>query len=178
MADTAAMDTSTPPPAVFDFSRPSKKRNYIRRARASSSDPEPTPSSSTAPIPTTNSPSTTTAHTTLPFHPPPPAPSDSEPDQSTANLAEILLRRRKKLSRLKQGLDIAEIVPKVSREADDEGPTPDTDTVTDAAEQELAAVVNRFTHQTGQVLDVDKHMYAFTPPPANLIQSPQLTSIL
>lgn len=175
MADTAAMELDTsPPPAVFDFSRPSKKRNYIRRARASSSDPEPTPSS-TAPIPTTNP---TTAHTTLPFHPPPPGPSDSEPDQSTANLAEILLRRRKKLSRLKQGLDIAEIVPKVSREADDEGPTPDTDAVTDVAEQELAAVVNRFTHQTGQVLDVDKHMYAFTPPPANLIQSPQLTSIL
>ncbi|KAI5804511.1 hypothetical protein EDC01DRAFT_725977 [Geopyxis carbonaria] len=34
-------------------------------------------------------------------------------------------------------------------------------TAADAAADEVFAVVNRFTHQTGQILDVDKHMMAY-----------------
>lgn len=46
-------------------------------------------------------------------------------------------------------------------------PDAEDEAAKDAAEQELAAVVNRFTHQTGHVLDVDKHMYdsAYFPTP-------------
>lgn len=167
MAESTAMELDpapVPTPTVF---RPNKKRNYIRRARATSTDLDPptiavsraTINTSTTYIP--SSISTTTATTSLP---PIQSASDSEPS-APSNLASILALRKKQ-SRPKRGLDIAELVPKVaSTDPASETPHPEDEEARDTAEQELAAVVNRFTHQTGQVLDVDKHMYAFPPPP-------------
>lgn len=171
------MEVST----LFDLSRHSKKRNYIRRGRANSSDCEIPPdfvtpalsvdmdvdtsASATAPVP----PSTTVAEPELKEDAAIqaevtstniPASSDSEPDQ--LSLTEIL-RRRKKQARPKKGLDIAEVVPKISRDGNSDATDTQDGVVKDTAEQELAVVVNRFTHQTGHVLNVDKHMYAITP---------------
>ncbi|KAF8424920.1 hepatocellular carcinoma-associated antigen 59-domain-containing protein [Tirmania nivea] len=156
--------TVTPTPTIF---RPNKKRNYIRRARATSTSPDPpiiavskaTINTSTTYVPSI--PSTTTTNITnttslLPTQ----STSDSEPS-APSNLASILALRKKQ-SRPKRGLDIAELVPKVtSTDLASETAPPEDDETRDTAEQELAAVVNRFTHQTGQVLDVDKHMVAY-----------------
>ena len=213
MTESAAMEVST---ALFDLSRHSKKRNYIRRGRAnSSSDSEIPPNFVTPPallsmdmenmdmdidtssasavaVPTFSSATaaaaaaepelkedaaiiqtetTTAAAAAATSTNNIPASSDSEPDQ--LSLTEIL-RRRKKQARPKKGLDIAEVVPKISRDGNNGAATDNNNNhnnnnsnspdgvVKDSAEQELAVVVNRFTHQTGHVLNVDKHMYAIT----------------
>lgn len=215
MTESAAMEVST---ALFDLSRHSKKRNYIRRGRAnSSSDSEIPPNFVTPPallsmdmenmdmdidtssasavaVPTFSSATaaeaepelkedaaiiqteTTTAAAAATAAAATstnniPESSDSEPGQ--LSLTEIL-RRRKKQARPKKGLDIAEVVPKISRDGNNGAATDNNNNhnnnnsnspdgvVKDSAEQELAVVVNRFTHQTGHVLNVDKHMYAIT----------------
>ncbi|KAF8456753.1 hepatocellular carcinoma-associated antigen 59-domain-containing protein [Kalaharituber pfeilii] len=176
-SEVSLSPTPAPATAFFDFSRPAKKRNYIRRrddsedeasgGGASSSVAAPTPASAptTAEAPTLQSaiPAILSSNRALESNgqatstsPPP-----DDDDNSGLSLAEIL-RRRKKQVRPKKGLDIAEIVPKVSRDTETETLQPEEDDAAkDTAEQELAAVVNRFTHQTGQILDVDKHMVAY-----------------
>ncbi|KAF8436728.1 hepatocellular carcinoma-associated antigen 59-domain-containing protein [Terfezia claveryi] len=160
---TAMEPDSLPIPTQTLF-RPNKKRNYIRRARATSTSPDPpiiaaskaTLNTSTTYIPCT----TTTTATTTTSLPPIQSTSDSE-SLAHFNLASILALRKKQ-SRPKRGLDIAELVPKVcSTDSASGTPYPEDEEARDTAEQELAAVVNRFTHQTGQVLDVDKHMVAY-----------------
>ncbi|RPB29112.1 hypothetical protein L211DRAFT_776445 [Terfezia boudieri ATCC MYA-4762] len=164
MAEPTAVELDSTPIPTQTLFRPNKKRNYIRRARATSISPDPpiiavskdTINTSTTYIPCT----TTTAPTTTTSLPPIQCTSDSE-SSAHLNLASILALRKKQ-SRLKRGLDIAELVPKVSSTDPASGtPYPEDEEARDTAEQELAAVVNRFTHQTGQVLDVDKHMVAY-----------------
>lgn len=173
MAEPTAMDLDLTPTSIPTLFRPNKKRNYIRRTRATSPSPDPptaavpntinTSTTYTPSIPSSTTTTTATATTTTTTSPPPiQSTSDSEPS-TPSNLASIL-RLRKKQSRPKRGLDIAELVPKVSStDPASETPYQEDEEARDAAEQELAAVVNRFTHQTGQVLDVDKHMYASLP---------------
>ena len=151
-------------PVLFDFARPSKKRNYIRRRDDGKDETTEnitsiTPSSIAPPAPVGESLTANFAQSTTSIKP---SSQDSEGEQGLG-LAEIL-RRRKNIARPKKGLDIAEIVPKVARDAKTEKPKSEEKAVKNTTEQELAAVVNRFTHQTGQVMDVDKHMYALPPP--------------
>ncbi|RPB07045.1 hypothetical protein P167DRAFT_579701, partial [Morchella conica CCBAS932] len=89
------------------------------------------------------------------------------PDLST------ILRLRKKLTRpTRRGLEVTAPKPTTTtttsqttataaphRPLDDDAAA--ASKAAEEEEEELQAVVNRFTHQTGQILDVDKHMMAY-----------------
>ena len=146
-------------PDLFDFPRPTKKRNYIRRGDKSeleAANPIIAPAATQATKVTESTVvdlqnmiiTSTTRKTT----------SDEDDEIGVPGGLAQILRRGKKQGRAKKGLDIAEVVPKVSRDIEDTTLQPEEGDSKGATEQELAAVVNRFTHQTGQVLNVDKHM--------------------
>lgn len=96
----------------------------------------------------------------------PPATSDrvSEENGDAPNLSEIL-RLRKKIARTstRRGLEVTapKPAPAIAEITAPLGPEDDAAAKAAAEEAELQAVVNRFTHQTGQILDVDKHMMAY-----------------
>lgn len=123
---------------------PPKKRKFIRR-RADNDDTLPETIQSTPPPPPESA-----------VSPSPPADSEA-PDLST------ILRLRKKLTR-PRGLEVTAHKPTPQTNAAAPHLSPDDEAAASKAaeeEEELQAVVNRFTHQTGQILDVDKHMMAY-----------------
>ncbi|RPA95879.1 hypothetical protein L873DRAFT_1564209, partial [Choiromyces venosus 120613-1] len=163
--------SSTPPqsksaitaaPPSFPSTTNSKSRKFRRRPIEDDDEATPTTTATTNTSPTTAAtPSQLSQTTTLITSTSAPASPKSERSESVPSLTDIL-RLRKKIARTSalRGLEVT--APKHTPEA----PMRDTDSSESAAakppaEAELEVGVNRFTHQTGQILDVDKHMMAY-----------------
>ncbi|CAZ83207.1 unnamed protein product [Tuber melanosporum] len=166
-----AITTTTMGFPSFTSASSSKSRKFRRRPVEDDDEPTPTPATgagttiTTAAITTTPSlPSlatTTDTASVIPPAPPSPQSSSAEGSEPTPSLTEIL-RLRKKIARTSalRGLEVS--APKHTPQAPAQNPEVDESAaVKVATEVELEAVVNRFTHQTGQILDVDKHMMAY-----------------
>ncbi|CUS07831.1 unnamed protein product [Tuber aestivum] len=161
----------------FTSATGSKSRKFRRRPAEDDDElaPTPTPTTGTTTTTTTTtaaaaaaatpsqpSQATTeeTAYTIAPASSPPHSPN-AEGLEPTPSLAEIL-RLRKKIARTSalRGLEVS--APKHTQQAPAQNLEVNGGAATKAVtEAELEAVVNRFTHQTGQILDVDKHMMAY-----------------
>lgn len=162
------MEIDTEPTSSLPaFAPPFKKRMFIRRRPEEEDDtsPYPTPISST---PTAAATTTATTATTCPTPAPPSAPPTTaqatEENGDAPSLSEILRLRKKTVrTSARRGLEVTAPKPAPVSQAPTVSHHPEDDAATKAAaeEAELQAVVNRFTHQTGQILDVDKHMMAY-----------------
>lgn len=138
-----------PSPITFEYKAPPfKKRKFLRQRNVDededrSKSPEQTATS------TSNSGTTNLNETKA-------RDSDSkardEEPESDLSLAEIT-KLRKKNARIRQGLQLT--VPTPSGKEQDQ---PQNASEEGKRNAEIVAITNRFTHQTGQVLDVDKHM--------------------
>ncbi|KAL7276301.1 hypothetical protein RUND412_000715 [Rhizina undulata] len=141
------METATSPPLqIPHFGPPAKKRKFRQRRLSNSSTDASlaTLTTTTTPDPTNN-------------------PTSPDPDPEVPTLSTILALRKK--IRVARGLEVSSAKPSPSEKPGaPQGATVEEDEAAAAqaaADAELQAVVNRFTHQTGQILDVDKHMMAF-----------------
>lgn len=156
------MNTTTETiPSVPPFAPPPfKKRKFIRRRN------EGDDSNDSETITTKTATTITAAAAQIPLSPSPPAhsPQPSEENSDAPNLSEIL-RLRKKITRTstRRGLEVTapKPIPITISPTATHVPEDDAAAKEAAEEAELQAVVNRFTHQTGQILDVDKHMMAY-----------------
>lgn len=153
----SAVEAPIAPANLFEYRHTAKKRRFIRKRDADTEENE-TASEGLQPSATSDAPGTNGEASSGEARNGDAMEVDGE-EEKGLSLAEIL-RRRRKPNRPK-GLDVVTPVPRISREPDSEAP-PSEDEAVKETDQELQAVVNRFTHQTGQILDVDKHMYART----------------
>lgn len=147
------MDAQT---TIDESSRPLKRRRFYRKHPDSLQDDQAalaeTPASSNS---TPNPPSID--HT-------PAEPSiletvddDDHPSLSVADL----LRRRRTTQRKRAGIEFTN-APAVQESGAGESVAGDGSLDKEASLDKILAVVDRFAPQTGQVADVDKHMYAIT----------------
>lgn len=141
--------------SIDGMSRPFKRRKFYRK-RADS--PHDDPDSASFPdisksvlLPNTVADEPTTV----------PQPADAEQtrnDDSHFTIAE-LLRRRKAVQRRRGGIEFTNNAPATERSVEKPRPGEEVLENEDSLDK-ILTVVDRFAPQTGQVADVDKHMYA------------------
>ena len=165
-ASTTASQIAPALPATTEFpsftsTTNSKSRKFRRRPVEDDDGPAATAAPTTTTAAAPSQPSQTTTTLTIPPAPPPRSPN-AESSEPTPSLTEIL-RLRKKIARTSalRGLEVS--APKHAPQtlAQDSGANDNAAAKAAVSEAEVEAVVNRFTHQTGQILDVDKHMMAY-----------------
>ncbi|KAL9000642.1 MAG: hypothetical protein Q9169_000678 [Polycauliona sp. 2 TL-2023] len=141
-----AMDTD--PFIIDDLSRPFKRRKPNRKPVDSYRSSPAETSNNTPKLPSTDD---------APAEPPPLESLDDH-DQSLLSVADVL-RRRRATQRKRAGIGFtnAAVIPK---DSDVEAMAGDGILDNDTSLDKILTVVDRFAPQTGQVADVDKHMYA------------------
>lgn len=156
MSDTLAVEQQQTP--VFEYRQPPAKRRKFIRKRAASDDEDDSlskPQSPNTSLPTSIGSSTDNLH-----------PTDENDEGLGANVSSLaeLARLRKKAARSRQGLQLAVPIAKAVEkkkdedDATEEGMTDEKKEEERIKAEELARITGRFTQQTGQILDVDKHM--------------------
>ncbi|TGZ82216.1 hypothetical protein EX30DRAFT_363300 [Ascodesmis nigricans] len=142
MSTTAASPHTTDTPSIPIFM--SKRRKIFRRRERSESPPATS----------TNTTTSETAPTTFAA-----SLEDSPPSPPPVKPAAI----RRPVRRF--GLEVSSQANGSHTEGSTSTSNPDAGTGANAlassADSDVQAVINRFTHQTGQILDVDKHMMAY-----------------
>ncbi|KAL8850733.1 MAG: hypothetical protein Q9221_004301 [Calogaya cf. arnoldii] len=151
------MDTET---TIEEFSRPSKRRRFYRkRADSPQGDqvvPAETPGGSNS---TLNLLSTDDKYAGAPYDSFDPVDNDDRPSLSVADI----LRRRRTTQRKRAGIEFTNAM--ANRDSSVvEAIAGDDPLDKEASFDKIFTVVDRFAPQTGQVADVDKHMYAITNP--------------
>lgn len=153
--DDNAMDTET---TIHELSRPFKRRRFYRkRVDSSQSDQAAlaeTPGSSNS---TPNLPSIDHTPARPPTHPLETIDGD---DHSSLSVADIL-RRRRATQRKRAGIEFTNATA-VQESSAVEAIAGDGLLDKEASLDKILTVVDRFAPQTGQVADVDKHMYVVT----------------
>jgi hypothetical protein len=155
MADTLIAEQQPKP--VFEYRQPPAKRRKFMRKRTSD-DEDDSLSKPQSHTDTDSAPHTNNCHDKRSA-----IEEDGGLGANASSLAE-LARLRKKAARSRQGLQLA--VPTVKptetkKDKDDGGGDEMSDERKEEErikEEELARITGRFTQQTGQILDVDKHM--------------------
>ncbi|RPA83581.1 hypothetical protein BJ508DRAFT_413258 [Ascobolus immersus RN42] len=155
MADTLVAEQE--PTAVFEYRQPPTKRRKFLRKRASSDDED-----ENTPKVQSQGDGSISQNTSG-------GASKDEDEGLGANVSSLaeLARLRKKAARSRQGLQLAvpTVIPTESSKEKDSGCG---DEVSDEKREEerlkaeeLARITGRFAKQTGQILDVDKHMMEY-----------------
>lgn len=150
-----SMDAQT---TIDESSRPLKRRRFYRKHPDSLQDDQAalaeTPATSNS---TPNPPSIDHTPAEPSIHPLETIDDDDHPSLSIADL----LRRRRVTQRKRAGIEFTN-VPAVEEGSAVESVAGDGPLDKEVSLDKILTVVDRFAPQTGQVADVDKHMYAIT----------------